>query len=197
MRFLTALGWSIYEVFAALAFVVLLQIEPFTGAFAVSVANSINEACNNCGFTVGNLANVFPSCAGHSATFQAKIREWYSMDYPLNLLISVIQNRFNSSSVLTVPTSNFVAGSIDLPHLSFSPTNVSVHIDTGDEIGSGDAGGSGSTTDEEPIPTGDEISITTQDIGVIDSAGQTRPLFAVLVTAVAIVMGTVHFGLMH
>ena len=174
----------------------------FTDVLTESIASTINDECGDCGFSASNLANIIAPCNGNRVTYQAKISEWYSMDNPLTELLSVIERRFNTSAAaaVVVSTANFVQGSVGVPAaLSLSPTGVSIDITT--EVGSGDGDGSsgGSTTDSDIIIiTDDNDDVTTVDPSASPIGGaqlQTRPLAAVTVAMVAVVMGTPLFGL--
>ena len=182
------------------SFIIFVQLANFTDVLTESIASIINTECGNCGFSASNLANIIAPCNGNRVTYQAKISEWYSMDNPLTELLSVIERRFNTSAAaaVVISTANFVSGSVEVMELSLSPAGVSIDITT--EVGSGDGDGSsgGSTTDSDIIIITDDDDVTTVDPSASPIGGaqlQTRPLAAVTVAMVAVVMGTSLFGL--
>ena len=157
-----------------------------------TVVRGINEDCNNCSFASRNVADIF-SCGGDRFVFNARIVNWFSVDYPVDVILDQVSGRYSN---LTTPLTLSTAGFTPEPfgELVLSDTEVEVSLTV--MIGSGTTGFADDfdTTTDVVVETLSSVSPIATDIIVGSGDKCTRTTVAMVIVVAAMATAMLRIG---
>ena len=117
-----------------------------------TIANGIDTACNQCGFTNQNLANVVSPCGVGGAFFSAKLSELEDLDVDPEDILFIIRTTYSTNTSLIVADSEGrVIVSLVVVNMTTTLTFIGSGAGSGDNIDFTTADVTTNSGDTEPV----------------------------------------------